>query len=76
MKKEHKKKMIASIIITVIVIIYFFLYFGVMITLIDSIAVKIVLAFVPALLGVIMVGVCIQRIREIEGGEEDDLSKY
>ncbi len=76
MMNEHKKKMVAPIIITVLVVIYFILYFGVLIALIDNAVVRILLAIVPALLGVTMVGVCVQRIKEIKGGEEDDLSKY
>ena len=74
--KKYREKMIAPILITVIVVIYFFFYFGIFITLVENMAAKVVLAIVPALLAVTMVGVCIQRIREIKGGEEDDLSKY
>lgn len=31
---------------------------------------------VPIFIGVMMIKVCIERIKEIKGGEEDDLSKY
>ena len=31
---------------------------------------------IPALLAATMIGVCIERIKEIKGGEEDDLSQY
>ena len=37
---------------------------------------KVLLAVIPVILGATMIGVCIQRINEIKGGEEDDLSKY
>ena len=72
----HIKKMIAPIIITIIVVLYFVIYFGVLISMLDSILLKLLLGIVPALLGATMIGVCIQRIGEIKGGEEDDLSQY
>ena len=31
---------------------------------------------IPAALGGAMIYVCMERIKEIDGGEEDDLSKY
>ena len=37
---------------------------------------KFLVAVAPAALGATMIGVCIQRIKEIKGGEEDDLGKY
>jgi uncharacterized membrane protein YbhN (UPF0104 family) len=74
--KEHGKKMIAPIVITVIVIAYLIVYFGLLRTLVESTLLKLLLGIVPALLGAAMAGVCIQRIREIKGGEEDDLSQY
>ncbi len=74
--KNHGKKMIAPIIITVIMLAYFAAYFGVFIRLIDSIALKLAFGVIPVLLGAVMIGVCVQRIREIKGGEEDDLGQY
>ena len=73
---EHGKKMIAPIVVTILVILYYLLYFGVLMALMDNLALKLLVAIIPATLGVTMLYVCIQRIREIEGGEEDDLSKY
>jgi hypothetical protein len=37
---------------------------------------KYALGIIPLLLSVLMVKVCIERIKEIKKGEEDDLSKY
>ena len=74
--KELKRKMTAPIVITVLVIAYFFVYFGLLIHSVESVVLKVLLAAVPVLLGAVMLGVCIQRIREIKGGEEDDLSQY
>lgn len=73
---EHKKKMVAPIIITVFIVIYYVLYFALVIALVDVLMLKIILGIIPFCLGVGMIYVCIQRIKEIKGGEEDDLSKY
>ena len=74
--KKHGKKMIAPIVITVLVILYFIAYFGFLIYLIDNIVLKLLSGIIPALLAAVMIYVCIQRIKEIKGGEEDDLGKY
>ncbi|MBQ8246838.1 MAG: hypothetical protein IJZ42_06870 [Lachnospiraceae bacterium] len=37
---------------------------------------KYVLGIVPLLFGSVMIKVCVERIKEIKEGEEDDLSKY
>lgn len=71
----HRKKMAAPIIISVIVILYYVVYFGLLITLLDGIW-KYVLGIAPVLLSAVMVKVCIERIKEIKDGEEDDISKY
>ena len=73
--KSHLKKMIAPIIISVIIILYFVAYFGLIIFVVDGIL-KYALGIVPFLLSAITVKVCIERIKEIKKGEEDDLSKY
>ena len=72
---SHKKKMIAPIIITVIVILYYIAYFGFLISLLDGIW-KYVLGVIPLVFSAIMIYVCIDRIKEIKTGEEDDLSQY
>jgi hypothetical protein len=67
--------MLAPIIISVIIVLYFAAYFGLLIFVIDGIW-KYALGIIPLLLSVLMVKVCIERIKEIKKGEEDDLSKY
>ena len=69
------RKMIAPIIITVIMILYYIAYFCFLISLIDGFW-KYALGIIPLLLSLVMVAVCIERIKEIRKGEEDDLSKY
>lgn len=70
------KKMVAPLVVTVIILFYFIIYFALIISTVNSLFFKILLAAIPALLGAAMIYVCVQRIREIKGGEEDDLSKY
>lgn len=71
----HRKKMVAPIVISVIVVLYYVAYFGLLITTLDGIW-KYVLGIAPILLSAVMVKVCIERIKEIKDGEEDDISKY
>lgn len=71
----RRKKMVAPIVVSVIVILYYVVYFGLLITLLDGIW-KYVLGIAPVLLSAVMVKVCIERIKEIKDGEEDDISKY
>lgn len=74
---NHGKKMIAPIVIAVIFIMY---YVGIAVFLmtvpgIPSI-VRLLLVVIPLLLAAVMLGVLISRIKEIQGGEEDDISQY
>ena len=71
----HQKKKIAPIVITVLIVLYYLLYFCLVISLVPVVR-KGVLAVIPAALGGAMLYVCMERIKEIDGGEEDDLSKY
>ena len=73
--EEHNKKMVAPIVVTVLMIIYYVVYFGFLITVVDGIF-KVLLGIIPLAFAGVMIYVCIERIKEIKGGEEDDLSKY
>ena len=72
---EHRKKMIAPIIITILIVSYYAFYFTIIIALPIGIW-KLFLGIIPVVLAVIMIYVCVQRIKEIKEGEEDDLGKY
>lgn len=72
---SHKKKMIAPIIVTVIMILYYIAYFGLLIFLLDGIW-KYILGIIPLLFSALMIYVCMERINEIQKGEEDDISQY
>ena len=73
--KSHIGKMIAPLIITVIMVLYFILYFGLIFHHTEGIW-RFYLAIIPLILAGCMVYVCIERIKEIKKGEEDDISKY
>lgn len=73
--KLHKKKMIAPIIISIIIITYYVLFFGFILAVLEGIW-KIVFAVIPLVLSLVVLMVCIERIKEIKKGEEDDISKY
>ncbi len=73
---KHRKKMIAPILITILVIAYYAFLFAMLFSEVESGFLKFLVAVAPAALGATMIGVCIQRIKEIKGGEEDDLGKY
>ncbi len=73
--KSHGKKMIAPIVITVLLTLYYVVYFGVLVAALDGIPV-LLLGIIPLGLSVLLVKVCIERIKEIKEGEEDDISKY
>ena len=73
--KKRKKKMIAPIVVTAIMILYYVVYFGFLMSLLSGFW-KFSLGIVPAAFSALTVGVCIERIKEIQKGEEDDLSQY
>lgn len=72
---EHGKKKIAPIVVTILCVLYYGLYFGLLITVVPF-WLKIICGVAPLALAAGMIYVCIERLKEIDGGEEDDLSKY
>lgn len=75
MMNSHRKKMIPPIVVSVIIILYYVVYFGILITLLEGIW-KYVLGIIPLIFSAVMLKVCIERIKEIKEGEEDDISEY
>ena len=73
--KSHRRKMVAPIIVTILMILYYVIYFGFLISLLNGIL-KYLLGIFPFAFSVLTIMVCIERIKEIKKGEEDDLSKY
>ena len=74
--KSHKSKMVAPIVVSIIMVLYYVVYFGFIISLISGIIFKLILGIVPLAFSLLTVKVCIDRIKEIKKGEEDDISKY
>ena len=74
---KYWKKMAAPIVIASIIIVYYIgaAVFFMMVPGIPA-TVKILMMVVPLILAEVMLGVLISRIKEIQGGEEDDLSQY
>lgn len=70
-----KKGMIAPVIITVLLIVYYIAYFGLMISLLEGVL-KYLLGILPLLFSGVMIKVCLERLKEIKEGNEDDLSQY
>ena len=67
--------MIAPIVVSILVILYYVVFFGILITELDGIW-KYLLGIAPVAFSAVMIHVCIERIKEIKDGEEDDLGKY
>lgn len=74
---KHWKKMIAPIVVALVVVLY---YIGIAVFFMSVPGIPAIVRFlmiiVPLILAAVMIGVLISRIKEIEGGEEDDLSQY
>ena len=63
--------MIAPILITALVIAYYGLFFRILVHVTAGL-VRVLLGIVPLALAGTMIYVCIQRIKEIRSGEEDE----
>lgn len=72
---KHMNKMIAPIVIGLILCIFLAIYMGVILAIGLNLMTFILGAGILALIGVV-IAMVIQRIDEINGGEEDDISKY
>lgn len=78
MKNRNSKRhsYIAPIVVTILTLLYFAFYFSVLWYFIPSVVLRVVFIIIPVCLSIGMIVVCIQRIKEIKGGETDDLSKF
>ena len=73
---KHGKKIAGAVISAGVIILYYVFFFGIIMSEVESPVVKILLGAGPALIAAALIFVLIQRIKEIKGGEEDDLGKY
>ena len=72
---NHSEKKLAPIIVTILLTIYYLVFFGLITACVPGVL-KIPLGIIPLILVAILLHVCRERLDEIDGGEEDDLSKY
>ena len=70
-----KKGMFAPILITVLMIAYYIAYFGLLISVLEG-AMKYLFGIIPLIFSLVMIKVCLERLKEIKEGNEDDLSQY
>lgn len=75
-KEHHRKKMVAPIVITIVFLIVLAGYGTVYFMMDLPIGVQMLLASILVAFAIAMIHVLVGRIREIKGGEEDDLSNY
>ena len=75
MKKGKWKGYVAPIVITVILLAYLAVYFTVLIAALPTLW-KYFLLVIPIAAAGVLIYVCLERIKEIRSGEEDDLSQY
>ena len=67
---KQTKKLIAPVIITLIIIAYAIFY------LIAATCINVLFVIFPIVIIVLSIYMLAERIKEIEDGEDDDLSKY
>lgn len=71
------KKMIAPIVVAILLVAYFVFYAVMVATMPDmNMAVKVLGVVVPIVMAGYAIWAAKERIEEIQGGEEDDLSQY
>ncbi len=72
----HTKKMIAPIIIVFLILAYYIAFGVFFVKFAAPLILKLIGIIVPAALSAAFIWLLVQRIKEIKGGEEDDLGKY
>jgi CHASE2 domain-containing sensor protein len=73
-KRANKK--IAPIIVAICLVGYYVMCVAVLVKLNFPNIIKIVALAVSIIITVVIIMILVERIREINGGEEDDLGKY
>ena len=71
------KKMIAPVVVAVLLVLYFVGYAVLLLAIpVLHLIVKLLLALIPLIMAGYALWAAKERIEEIKGGEEDDLSQY
>ena len=76
--KKSTEKLIDAVVCAAVLILIWIAYGAIFVFIIPDVAVifRIVMGVIFALPSAVLLGVLIERIKEIRSGEEDDLSKY
>ena len=74
--QSHWNKKIAPVVISICLIGYYALGILILMRLNIPNIIKIVVLIVSIIFTIVIIMVMIERIKEINGGEEDDLGKY
>lgn len=75
--EKNTKKLIAPIVITILLVLYFIFYITIGLKLrILPTTLRVIFIVIPLGFMVLAIYTLYERIQEIKGGEEDDLSKY
>jgi hypothetical protein len=73
---DHRKKFIAPIAV-VVCLSFYYVIAGIMVWKLNiPTSVKIMVLMVSVIITILLIVVLIERIKEIDKGEEDDLGKY
>lgn len=72
----HMKKLVAPIVITSILILYLLGYIIICFLIPLPPILKIIGTLIPLAFIGVSISVLVERIKEVKGGEDDDLSKY
>nr|WP_252722084.1 hypothetical protein [Treponema socranskii] len=72
----HTKKMIAPTVIVFLILAYYIAFGVFFVKFAAPLILKLIGIIVPAALSAAFIWLLVQRIKEIKGGEEDDLGKY
>ncbi|MDR0555039.1 MAG: hypothetical protein LBG76_09625 [Treponema sp.] len=73
---KHLNKTIAPVVVTICLIAYYSIYIMIILKLNIPNIIKITFLIVSIIITITIIMVLIERIKEIKGGEEDDLGKY
>jgi hypothetical protein len=74
--EKHINKFVAPVIVTICLIVYYIICGIVILRLNIPNIIKIIALIFSIILSIVIIMVLVERIKEIKGGEEDDLSKY
>lgn len=73
---KHLKKIVAPAVVTICIACYYAVYGVIIVKLNIPNFIKIIVLIFSVIITAVLISVFIERVREINEGEEDDISKY